>query len=134
MVPHQWAPSDSRNSSTELARLGCRQIRVVTARSAGASVNNYYLGGYAPSQVTPPGKLSVVRLSAALSGGRLQAMFQLRLPQNPQDMQGGPTPVLYAVGLLDASGSLLPHPDSQVSAASCLCTAYMMKGGSRGAT
>ena len=79
-------------------------------------MDNYYLGSYQAAQVKPPGKLSVVRASAALSGGRLQALFQLRLPQRSQELQGGPTAVLYAVGPLDAAGNLQQHSDSQARA------------------
>ena len=56
----------------------------------------------------------VLESSAARAGDRLQALFQIRLPKIAQGSQGAPTPVLYAVGPLDASGNLQPHADTRV--------------------
>ncbi len=58
----------------------------MTNSAAGASVDNYYLGGYTPAQVKPPGKLDLISASAAKSGDRLQALFKIRVPGTGQPL------------------------------------------------
>ena len=85
--------------------------------SAGASVDNYFLGGMDTSLVKPPGHLDALNATAAKSGsGRLQAVFALQLPQSAATLANAATPVIYAVGPLDASGSLQQHAVSQARA------------------
>ncbi len=79
----------------------------------GASVDNYYLGGYSSAMVQPPGKLDLLSASAAMSGSRLQALFTIRLPTNGSSLSTTPTDYLMALGRLDPSGNLVKHSDAQ---------------------
>ena len=97
-------------------------------------MNNYFLGGYDASLVRPPGHLDVLNATAAKSGsGQLQAVFALQLPQAAAALASAATPVMYAVGPLDASGDLQQHAVSQARAhqfTSCaVALHYMQRGG-----
>ncbi|CAL8468982.1 g8523 [Coccomyxa elongata] len=95
--------------------LGGSAVVVKSNRSApsGASVDNYYLGGYSSAMVQPPGKLNLLSASAAMSGNRLQALFTIRLPTNGSTLSATPTDYLMALGRLDPSGNLVKHADAQ---------------------
>ena len=76
---------------------------------AGASVQAYYLGGYRTSAIVPGGNLTLLRASAAQSGGRLQATFRLLLPGSAAALAATPLPVLAAGSGLDSAGGLQKH-------------------------
>jgi hypothetical protein len=58
---------------------------------AGASAGGYYLGGQTPAAVTAGGgRLDLSDVAAADAGGRLQALFTLRLPQPPAQLTALP--------------------------------------------
>ncbi|BDA43017.1 probable cytochrome b561 and DOMON domain-containing protein At3g61 at C-terminar half [Coccomyxa sp. Obi] len=88
-------------------------VKANTSAPSGASVDNYYLGGYSSTLVQPPGKLDLLSASAAMSGNRLQALFQIRLPTNGSTLSATPTDYLMALGRLDPSGNLVKHANSQ---------------------
>ena len=71
-------------------------------------MNSFYLGAKHASAVQPPGHLDVIYMEAALSDGRLQAIFELGVPATGPQL-ASPSNVLYAAGPLSPSGGLEEH-------------------------
>jgi hypothetical protein len=74
--------------------------------TTGASIDSYYLGGYSPADVQPPGKLTVSRMSAAKAGGDLIGAFTMKVPAGTDPTAFG---FLYVFGPLSPSGGLAMH-------------------------
>jgi hypothetical protein len=78
----------------------------VALQLAGASIDSYYLGGYSPADVQPPGRLTVTRMSAAKANGDLIGAFTMKVPAGADPSAFG---FLYVFGPLSASGGLMMH-------------------------
>lgn len=73
---------------------------------AGAAVDSYFLADYKSSAVRPPGKLKVLSMQAqATPTGRLQAYFEIVLPQTADALRATDLDVICALGKL-AGGQL----------------------------
>ncbi|KAK9821563.1 hypothetical protein WJX81_002481 [Elliptochloris bilobata] len=81
--------------------------------STGASVDHFYLGAYSPSAIQAPGRLAVLGMSAAQSGGRLQGTFRLLLANTSAELAAAPLSVLTAGAGLTPTGELVPHHANQ---------------------
>ncbi|KAL3141585.1 hypothetical protein ABBQ32_004827 [Trebouxia sp. C0010 RCD-2024] len=79
-----------------------------SACPTGASVDSYFLGGYDPSQVRAPGRLSVAQMNASLESGRLFAQFTMQLPQSAEQLASG-VPIIAAQGSVSSSENLVQH-------------------------
>jgi hypothetical protein len=75
-------------------------------KPAGASIDSYYLGGYTPADVQPPGRLTVTRMSAAKANGDLIGAFTMAVPAGADPSAFG---FLYVFGPLSSSGALMQH-------------------------
>ena len=73
----------------------------------GASVDDYYLAAQNTQGVQPPSRLTVTAKSAALSNGRLQAVFDVSIPFTQSTL--GSVGVIYAAGPVDSTGALQQH-------------------------
>lgn len=72
----------------------------------GASIDSYFLGGYQPTSVQPPGRLTVARTDAAKADGDLIGSFTIEVPA-----VADPTAFsfLYVFGPLSSSSGLMQH-------------------------
>jgi hypothetical protein len=80
-----------------------------TTPAAGASVNDFHLGGYTPSAVLPPSQLTFLDKRADYTAGVLSAAFTLNLSA-ADAAQTAEFNIIYSQGPLDANGGLQPHP------------------------
>ena len=79
--------------------------------AAGASINDFHLGGYTPSAVLPPSQLTYLDKRADHTAGVLSAAFTLNLSA-ADAAQTAEFNIIYSQGPLDANGGLQPHPVS----------------------
>lgn len=98
----------------------CGAAHEASEEDAGASISDVYLGGFNVAAIKPPSYLSIVSMNATLSAGRLQALFQIRLNGSANALANAATPYIYAVGMLDSSGVIEQHADTQVLAMAAL--------------
>lgn len=88
-------------------------VKACSTCPSGAAVDSYFLTDYRSSAVRPPGKLKVLSMQAqATPTGRLQAYFEIVLPQTAASLRSTALDVIYALGEL-AGGELQAHEDSQ---------------------
>ena len=78
-------------------------------------MSSVYLGGYNAAAIRPPSQIQVLAMNASSAGGRLQALFQIRLNSSAATVGQSPTSYIYAVGKLDQAGTLQKHDDTQVA-------------------
>ena len=71
-------------------------------------MDSYFLGGFEPAAVLPPGQLDVLSMDAAFSNGRLQAVFELSLAQDAAQLTS-PANALFSAGPLGPTGGLQFH-------------------------
>ena len=74
---------------------------------AGASINDYYLSDQAVSGVNSPSRMSVPFKSAALSGGRFKAVFEVVLSSEQASLANAG--IIYAAGPKSSSGTYQTH-------------------------
>ena len=98
----------------------CGAAHEASEEYAGASISDVYLGGFNVAAIKHPSHLSIVSMNATLSAGRLQALFQIRLNGSAKALANAATPYIYAVGMLDSSGVIEQHADTQVLAMAAL--------------
>ena len=77
-------------------------------------MSSVYLGGYNAAAIKAPSQIQVLAMNASSAGGRLQALFQIRLNSSAAAVGQSPTSYIYAVGKLDQAGTLQKHDDTQV--------------------
>lgn len=70
-------------------------------------MDDYYLSSEAASGVKPQSQLSVISQSAALSSGRLQAIFEVSLSFAGSALKS--VGLIYAAGPVDSTGALEQH-------------------------
>lgn len=91
---------------------------------AGAAVDSYFLTDYRSSAVRPPGKLKVLSMQAqATPTGRLQAYFEIVLPQTAASLRSTALDVIYALGEL-AGGELQASCCSVLASCVCVCVCH----------
>ena len=78
-------------------------------------MSSVYLGGYNAAAIKPPSQIQVLAMNASSAGGRLQALFQIRLNSSAAAVGQSPTSYIYAVGKLDQAGTIQKHDDTQVA-------------------
>ena len=88
-------------------------------------MSSVYLGGYNAAAIKPPSQIQVLAMNASSAGGRLQALFQIRLNSSAAAVGQSPTSYIYAVGKLDQAGTLQKHDDTQVAHSHLIAEAPM---------
>jgi len=75
----------------------------------GASIDDFHLGGYTPSAVLTPSRLTFLDKRADLTARILSGAFTLNLGAADAG-KAEAFDIIYSQGPLDGSGNLLPHP------------------------
>ncbi|KAK9815929.1 hypothetical protein WJX72_012106 [[Myrmecia] bisecta] len=106
-----WAGFGIPDSSGGMLGGSALITKTCSTCSSGASIDDYFLGGYTPSAVKPPSRLTILSRSATGNATNLQATFRLLVAASGADLKA--FNIIFALGPLGSDGGLQQHPLSQ---------------------